>query len=483
MVLAKRTAFLVDLESAIGEDRVITDPPAIEAMLRDNSWLSPILTEHFGQMKQATGGSFDVAAIAMPRDVPQLQQCIAVAVRHNVPMTLRGGGSSNFGQSVPLAGGLVIDIRSINRILDIRDDRVTVEAGALQGEVSRAVKARGRELTILTTTYAISTAAGWVAGGHVGIGANTRGTIWDGNVLGVKLLTAEENPREIELNGDQALYPVLHAYGTTGVITQVTFPLVPAREWVEVAVAFESFDPACAMVRQLAEESTVPHLVATAQEAPIPTSFAPMKDYFRDHQSAVMAIISADHVAACEQIAAALGGRLRIWRRESENRKCPMAYMVYGHRMLWVKKIAPSAAFLHCYFKPDAVGEQVRAIKDRFGDQIWFEMKYIKSRWLRMLRGLEGEGSLPAPVLTVVSGDRAVLQSLMNFCGEIGVTYQNPHTFVLEESGLFPDFAPILEFKQRTDPKGLLNPGKIGSQFFSRPASSTNSPATASTGS
>ena len=66
----------------------------------------------------------------------------------------------------------------------------------------------------------------------------------------------------------------------------------------------------------------------------------------------------------------------------------------------------------------------------------------------------------------MTSGSRSQLDALSAFCDEIDVSYQNPHTFVLDESGLFPDFGRILEFKAETDPHGLLNPGKIGASFY-----------------
>src|SRR5690606_34982164 len=127
------------------------------------------------QLKQREGQTLQVDAVVSPGDVDELKAVIALAVRHNAPMILRGGGTSNFGQTIPLAGGIIIDIRRLNRILAIDDDRITVEAGALQGDVEAAARERGKELTVLTTTYASATAAGWVAGGHVGLGANTYG--------------------------------------------------------------------------------------------------------------------------------------------------------------------------------------------------------------------------------------------------------------------------------------------------------------------
>ena len=39
--------------------------------------------------------------------------------------------------------------------------------------------------------------------------------------------------------------------------------------------------------------------------------------------------------------------------------------------------------------------------------------------------------ALPSPLLTLVPGERAFLETVMTFCDTIGVTYQNPHTFAI----------------------------------------------------
>jgi FAD/FMN-containing dehydrogenase len=467
MTKGGRQELLDALATELGPAAVLRDRDAVARVLRDNSWLSPILSEHFEQRKQDSEGGLVADAVVTPADIDQLRTTISLAVRHDTPMTLRGGGTTNFGQSLPLHGGIVIDVRKLDRILEVADASATAEGGALQGDVDRAARERGREMTILPTTYASATLAGWVAGGHLGLGGTTYGTTWDGNVLGVKLLTAEEEPREIVLQGQDAVYPVLRTYGTTGVITEVTVPLVPARTWLEAVVVFDTFDAAAHYVEDLAERADIAQRSVSAQEAPLAASFTPLRHLFRKGQAIVPAVFDADHEAEVRRIAEARGGRFERWQITGEGGRFPLGYMSYGHRMLWVKKVAPPAAFLNCYLLPDAVFEQFRALKERFGDDIWLELKYNRSRWLRELRGLPGDGILPSPLLTLVPGDRAFVESVMAFCDTIGVTYQNPHTFAIEESGVFPDVERIVRFARDVDPKGLLNPGKLGGTFFS----------------
>ena len=76
--------------------------------------------------------------------------------------------------------------------------------------------------------------------------------------------------------------------------------------------------------------------------------------------------------------------------------------------------------------------------------------------------GESGDSPLPAGVLSLSPGSPEAVERAMRLCDGLGVTYLNPHTYLLEESGLFRDFDRIVAFKRQTDPRGLLNPGKIG---------------------
>ena len=462
----------VELAGIVGDAGMETDPASVGARLRDNSWLSPVLSGHIDAMAGASaGGSLGVEAVVGPGDLDQLAACVAAAYRHDAPITMLGAGTSNFGQSIPMRGGIVIELSRLCEMGDpataASEGRITVGAGALLGRVDAAVRAHGAEMPVMTTTYAASHAAGWVAGGHVGLGSSSWGTIWDANIVGATVMTCEAEPRLLTLDED-SVEPVLHASGTTGIITDVTFRLVPARSWVEMVVAFPRFDGAARFVVDLSEQ-TDGIRVAAAQEPMLTPAFTALADDAGASEALVMTIVAAEEVDTVSALVAARGGRVIPWHGLGADRRPTLAYMVYGHRMLWVKKLFASAAFLHCYLSETRPVDQLLAIKARFGNHSLVELKYIRSRWLRERWGQSGDGVIFAPLVGMVNG-RDDLEDLLAFCDDIGVAYQNPHTFFLDEQGLFADPRLLHRFKQEVDPKGLLNPGKLSDDPAARMA-------------
>ena len=75
-----------------------TDPVAVKRKSRDYFWYSPVLNEQLAR-KFA-----DV--IVTPRDEADVIRVAAACARHRVPLTPRGGGTGNYGQCVPMEGGV-----------------------------------------------------------------------------------------------------------------------------------------------------------------------------------------------------------------------------------------------------------------------------------------------------------------------------------------------------------------------------------------
>src|ERR1700682_5203307 len=241
---------------------VVTDAKIVRRRSRDFFWYSPILNE------ELDGKSADL--IVTPRDEADVVRIAAACARHRVPLTVRAGGTGNYGQAVPLHGGVLLDITKLETIEWIKPGQIRVGAGAKMNAMDAALQPSGWELRMHPSTKRTATIGGFVAGGSGGIGSVTYGGLREpGNILAARIVTADETPRVIELRGDAA-QKVNRAYGTTGIITVLEMPLAPAWPWVDVIVAFDDFFDAMKFGYDLALADGVTKKLITPMIWPIP---------------------------------------------------------------------------------------------------------------------------------------------------------------------------------------------------------------------
>jgi len=432
------------LSVIVGPDHVITEPAAQKRFLQDYSWYSPMLTEQLAGMK--------VDAVTQPGTMDELREILGLAVRLGVPVTLRGAGTGNYGQSVPLAGGMLIDTRRLDRILAIDDSSITVEAGAVFDDVEKAARARGRELRLMPTTRHLATVAGFLSGGWGGIGSVAWGNLRDENVLGVDLLTLEDPPRTLRLTGKETDV-IVHTYGTAGVITTVTLPLTPARDWQGAYAAFGSFEAAARFSWRIALDHSIGKRLLTLQEAPIPSMFLPVRSLYRANDSVAYLILAREDVERAADIALELGGYLKPWPA----RPMPeVTEFTWAHTILWSKKHDKGSTWLQLGYSTelDRFFEQVRAVKERFGGDVLCHLEYMA---LPKTGGAIAQGGH-----VIMDSSAAFLDEITVFCKGIGVNVMNPHSVVVQAGGLVGDIDSVRRFKKKTDPYDLLNRGKLG---------------------
>ena len=127
-------------------------------------------------------------------------------------MTLRGAGSGNYGQAVPLHGGILVSLHRFNQILEIDPTTQTarVQAGTRLGNLEREARKQGLELRFYPSTWATATVGGFVGGGFGGVGASQYGTRWDDLIVETQVLSMTENPKLEQLTGSD-IFAVIHA--------------------------------------------------------------------------------------------------------------------------------------------------------------------------------------------------------------------------------------------------------------------------------
>lgn len=84
-------------------------------------------------------------ALAFPLSTEEVSALLSCAHEHRVPVTPRGAGTNLVGSTVPLEGGIILDLSRMDRVLELDEDTmtVTVEPGMLLQDLQAYVEARG----------------------------------------------------------------------------------------------------------------------------------------------------------------------------------------------------------------------------------------------------------------------------------------------------------------------------------------------------
>ena len=216
---------------------MITHPQTVEQLSRDFYWYSPVLR------KQLDGKFGDL--VVQPVSANEIQAFCGTATRTILPVTIRGAGTGNYGQAVPLRGGVVLDLARMDRIEEILPEGVAVcEPGVRLGVLENEARKVGWELRCYPSTIVKASLGGFLGGGSGGIGSVAHGNLRDFHtVRALEVVTMEAEPRVV-LHEGEAVHEILHAWGTNGIVTRIWLALAPAVEWSQCAIAFDSFDAA-----------------------------------------------------------------------------------------------------------------------------------------------------------------------------------------------------------------------------------------------
>lgn len=83
--------------------------------------------------------------VVFPVSTEEVSQIMKYAWENNIPVTPRGAGTNLVGSTVPIRGGIVLDLSRMNRILELDEDTMTavVEPGIFLEDFQKYVEARG----------------------------------------------------------------------------------------------------------------------------------------------------------------------------------------------------------------------------------------------------------------------------------------------------------------------------------------------------
>ena len=442
-----RNSRIDDLLRDLSDVPVVTEPVRVRKRSRDFFWYSPVLAE---ELKNVTA---DLLVEAQTE--AHVVATAAACARHGVPLTVRGGGTGNYGQCMPLQGGVVLDITGLDKIEWHRDDVVRAEPGIRLNKLDDALRPNGWESRMHPSTKRTAALGGFIAGGSGGVGSVTWGGLVEpGNILAARIVTLEPEPRIIELRADAA-QKINRAYGTTGIITALEMPLAPAYPWIDVVVAFDTMEQALRCGQAVAYADGIAKKLVTPIAWPVPRWFTPLKDAAPDGKSLLLCMIAQNSIEPFKDIVRSGGGTITLERPTAEEPgSVPLYEYTWNHTTLQVLKTDRSYTYLQCIYSADAAIEQAMKMMDMFGDELMHHFEFIRFGGRMTFSGL--------PIVRFTSRER--LWEIIAAHEANGIMVANPHVVTLEDGSRHKRAnADQLGFKREVDPQGLLNPGKMRS--------------------
>lgn len=388
--------------------------------------------------------------VVRPLTVSGVERLAAACGRHGVPLTLRGSGTGNYGQSVPLEGGVVMLSGALREVehLDPSSGVVTVQPGCLMRDLDQHLRAHGRQLRLLPSTWRSASIGGFVAGGSGGIGSIRWGFLRDpGHLLGAEVVTVEQEPRRLQLDAPEA-EALNHAYGTNGILTRLQLATAPAVDWHQISIDVDTWGAAVALLQRCCRAAVALHLATLLEQSVLeclPPWSGPESDRHR-----LLFLVAPDGVSTLARLAAASGAVLHDLGPEDLAGGQGLRELSWNHTTLHMRSADVGWTYLQMML-PEPELPAMEQLKQRWGNALLWHLEGVRQQGVARLAAL--------PLVRWTGAEP--LHALMTDCRELGAILFNPHVITVEDGGLGVVDGDQVAAKQRFDPDGLLNPGKL----------------------
>jgi Fe-S oxidoreductase/FAD/FMN-containing dehydrogenase len=414
-----------------------------------------------GLIKPLLGGT-QPAGVVQPVSEEELCDLARWASAEGIALVPRGKSTSGYGGVLPVRGGLVVDFVRLTEVLEIRKDRVTVQAGISWKKLDERLAGEQLTLCLYPSSYPSSTVGGWLAQGGAGFGSWKHGWFAE-NVLSARAVLGDGSVRDFR---GEELALLSEAEGITGLITQVTLRVRPAGE-PEVRLA--AFDTAGELGRFLSSleglelwsvSFTNPTMARLANQAPLRTHHGhPVHERVLLPESYLATIAflpgsigqgsTAEKLAYCVVDA---GGRLL---------EQALAEHEWAERfnIMRVKRLGPSLVPAEVVVPLAGLPAVLEELDHRVRQPLALEGMGVSGREMVLL------GFIPHDQRTFGFNLAFALSLTVTNTAKRhgGRAYATGLYFASEAKNVLgPErLAALSAFKTQADPRGILNPGKV----------------------
>jgi alkyldihydroxyacetonephosphate synthase len=459
------------LAAAVGADAITTAPEELDAYTADTYW--PALAA------AAAGTPLARPEIVVrPRTEEEVAAVVATADAQRTPLVAWGGGSGTQGGALATHGGIVVDLRSLDRILEIDDTSMTVtaQAGVNGKRLEAELNARGLMLPHYPASVEWATVGGYIAARGSGVLSTRYGKIED-LVLSLSVATPATGlistvsvPRHAV--GPELTQLFVGSEGTLGVITKATLQLAPLpAERRFAGVAFPSVGAGVEAIRRTLQLGHRPSVVRMYDEDATRLAFAPVVGEDLSGVYTVLAFEGDSEAVEVEErrtleIAAEAGGELldpalgqRWWDRRYD--------FYHPPHQPELPAIWGTLDVVATYARIEAVYEALhKAVRERYAN-IGLELRMHFSHWYLWGTMIYGRFVVPEGGPDALELHDRIWEDGMTAALDAGGVINDHHgvgiklgPYMRRQHGGALD--AMRQVKTALDPNNIMNPGKMG---------------------
>ena len=459
------------LSAALGDGAVITAAAELDAYTADTYW--PAL-----HAKAAGTPLARPDVVVRPRTEEDVATVLAIAHDLRVPVTPWGGGSGTQGGALATNGGIQIDLRSLDEVIEVDDVSmtVTVQAGKNGRELEAELNERGLMLPHYPASVEWATVGGYIAARGSGVLSTRYGKIED-LVLSMRVATPATGLMETIEVPRHAMGPELTqlfvgSEGTLGVITRATLQIVPMPEVRRfAAVAFPTVSAGIGAIRRSLQVGHRPSVVRMYDEEATRLTFAPVVG---EDLSGVYTVLAFEGEAAAAEleerrtlaIAAEAGAEVldpalgqRWWDRRYD--------FYHPPHNPELPSIWGTLDVVATYARIEAVYEALRtAVREPYRDT-GLQLRMHFSHWYSWGTMIYGRFVVPDGGPDALALHDRIWEDGMTAALDAGAVINDHHgvgiklgPYMRRQHGAA--FDGIRQIKAALDPRDVMNPGKLG---------------------